>query len=331
MSTQDGGTGKPQRVVVALGGNALAPDDGDTPKDQAEAVWEAMIVVADLVAQGVEVVLTHGNGPQVGDLMLRNELARGTLPELPIDWCVAQTQAMTGYLITTFLEAELAKRGLPLPVVPILTRMLVDADDPAWQDPSKPVGPRRGAEAARAKSAAGDQTWREVEPGRWRRVVASPDPLALLDGMTINLVLGAGAVVVGGGGGGIPLIRDAEGMLHGVECVIDKDLAGVLLAESVGASVFAILTDVPAVLLDRGTDSERPLGRTTVSALRRHQETQHFAAGSMGPKVEAVCRFVERTGGRGAIGDLDDIAAVVAGSAGTQILPDEALASSTGS
>ncbi len=312
--------GKP-RVVVALGGNALAPDNGDTPADQARAVEAAMTVVADLVARGVEVVLTHGNGPQVGDLMLRNELARGTLPEIPIDWCVAQTQAMIGYLVTTALETDLANRGLPLPVVPILTRVLVDADDPAWQEPSKPVGPRVDAEAARAKGADGDQTWKEVEPGRWRRLVASPEPIALLDGMTINLVLGAGAVVVAGGGGGIPMIRDSEGMLHGVECVIDKDLAGVLLAEAVGASVFAILTDVPAVLLDRGKPSERPLGRTTVAELRKHQAEQDFPAGSMGPKVEAVCRFVERTGGRGAIGALDDIAAVVAGESGTQVLP----------
>lgn len=317
----EGAAEVPERVVVALGGNALAPDDGDSTADQAAAVAAAMVPVADLVARGCDVVLTHGNGPQVGELMLRNVLSRGTLPELPLDWLVAQTQAMIGYLVTTALETELARRGLPLPVVPILTRVLVDADDPAWASPSKPVGPRVDADVARQRAADGDQDWREVDGGRWRRVVASPDPQALLDGQTIALVLGAGAVVAGAGGGGVPMVRDADGMLRGVECVVDKDLVGVLLAEAVGAATYAILTDVPAVLVSRGTPDERPLGEVSVAELRAHQATGQFPAGSMGPKVEAVCRFVERTGGRGAIGDLQAIAAVVAGEEGTQVVP----------
>jgi carbamate kinase len=313
-------TARSRRVVIALGGNALASGDA-APEAQAGAVARSMVTVADLVAGGDDVVITHGNGPQVGDLMLRNELARGTLPEIPLDWCVAETQAMIGYLITTALEAELAARDLPLSVVPILTRILVDPDDPAWRDPSKPVGPYLSEEDARAKSADGDQHWREVEGKGWRRVVASPEPKALLDGQTIALVLGTGSVVVANGGGGIPMVREEDGCLRGVEAVVDKDLAGVLLAEAVDADRFAILTDVPAVLVDRGTPDERPVHRTTVAELRAFAAAGQFPAGSMGPKVEAVCRFVERTGGRGAIGALEEIEAVVAGTSGTQVHP----------
>jgi carbamate kinase len=309
-----------ERVVVALGGNALAADRGGGIAGQMAAVEGSMAAVADLVAAGTEVILTHGNGPQVGDALIRNELAAHVVEPLPLDWCVAETQGMIGFLITTALERELAERGLPLAVIPLVTRVRVDRDDPAWEDPSKPVGPHLPEEVAREKMAAG-QHWRQVGERGWRRLVPSPEPAELLDGLTIRLVLGAGAVVVAGGGGGIPMVREDDGHLAGVEAVVDKDLAGVLLARAVGARRFAILTDVPGVALDHGGADERWLGEVDVAELRALQAAGQFPPGSMGPKVEAVCRYVEATGGRAAIGALDEIAAVVAGEAGTQVRP----------
>lgn len=278
-----------------------------------------MVPVAELVAAGTQVVVTHGNGPQVGDLLIRNELARDVVAPLPLDWCVAQTQAMIGFIITTELEREIALRDRPLSVVPIVTRIRVDPDDPAWDEPTKPVGPYLPEEQVRDKVAAGEQ-WREGRRG-WRRVVASPQPLELLDGQTLRLVLDAGAVVVAGGGGGIPMVRGADSHLVGVEAVVDKDLAGVLIAEAAGAQAYVILSDVPGVAVGYGTDEEHWLGAVGVGDLRALQVAGEFPAGSMGPKVEAICRYVERTGGRGAIGGLEDLAAVVAGEAGTQVTP----------
>jgi carbamate kinase len=310
----------PDHAVVALGGNALAPaDHRSTAEEQIEVIARAMVPVAELVASGVDVVLTHGNGPQVGDLMITGELARDVVTPLPLDWYVAQTQAMIGFIITTTLERELALRDLPLSVVPIVTRVRVEVDDPAWQDPSKPVGPYLEEAAAREKMATGQQ-WRAAGSKGWRRVVASPQPVELLDGQTIRLVLGAGAVVVAAGGGGIPMVREADGHLRGVEAVVDKDLAAVLVARATGAEVLAILTDVQGAALGYGTDEERWLGEVDVTELRRLQGEGHFASGSMGPKVEAVCRHVEAGGQRGAIGALDDLADVVAGRSGTQVI-----------
>jgi carbamate kinase len=312
-------TATPRRAVVALGGNALAP--ADRPRSVAEQIGviaAAMAPVAELVASGVEVVLTHGNGPQVGDLITAGELAADVLAPLPLDWYVAQTQAMIGFIITTTLERELALRGLPLSVVPIITRVRVDRADPAWEAPSKPVGPYLPESEAQAKIATGQQ-WRSAGSKGWRRVVASPEPVELLDGQTIRLVLDAGAVVVAAGGGGIPMVREEDGHLNGVEAVVDKDLAAVLVARAVGAEVLAILTDVPGAALAYGTDEEEWLESVAATDLRRLQRDGRFPAGSMGPKVEAVCRHVEGCGLRGAIGSLEDIAEVVSGRRGTQV------------
>jgi carbamate kinase len=309
----------PRRVVVALGGNALAPPDRRSSVGaQIEAITEAMQPVAELVASGVDVVLTHGNGPQVGDLITAGELASEVITPLPLDWYVAQTQAMLGFIITTTLERELALRELPLSVVPIITRVRVDRDDPAWLDPSKPVGPYLDEVEAQAKVDTG-QRWRAAGSKGWRRVVASPEPVELLDGQTIRLVLDAGAIVVAAGGGGIPMVREEDGHLTGVEAVVDKDLAAVLVARATGADVLAILTDVPGVALHHGTSEERWLGAISVADLRALQAGEQFPPGSMGPKVEAVCRHIEGGGVRGAVGSLDDLAAVVAGECGTQV------------
>ena len=318
--------GSASRVVIALGGNAIAPaGKGGTADEQRRNIGSAMERVATLVAGGHEVVLTHGNGPQVGNLLLKNDLAKDIVPPMPLDWCVAQTQATIGATICTTLEEALDDVDLPLAVIPLISRVRVDPDDPAFAAPAKPVGRYLADEdeVAAQMERTGEQWVRQGERG-WRRVVPSPQPVELLDGMSLRLVLGAGAVVVANGGGGIPMMRDAHGRLHGVEAVIDKDLSGVLLALHVGAEAFVVLTDVPGVAVDYGTSEERWLESVTPGELRALEGGGHFAAGSMGPKVDAVARFVEQGGTRAAIGELSDPLAVVEGRAGTQVVAETA-------
>jgi carbamate kinase len=310
-------------MVVALGGNAITPaGTGGTAEEQIANLSRAMPLIADLVAAGNDVILTHGNGPQVGNLLIKNELARQVVPAMPLDWCVAQTQATIGYVIITSLERELAARGNYKTVVPVISRVLVSRDDPAWQSPSKPIGPyvKDEAEVRRRMEETG-QVWVQQGSRGWRRVVPSPEPVEILEPMTINLLLGEGAVVVANGGGGIPMVRDDDGALRGVEAVIDKDLAGARLAIETGAELFVILTDVDGVAVGYGTPEERWLGEVGVDELRALQREGHFAPGSMGPKVEAALRFVEATGHPAVIASLDNVGPAVRGEVGTRIVP----------
>lgn len=311
------------RVVIALGGNALAPArSAGTAAEQTETIARTMKQVADLVAED-EVVITHGNGPQVGNLLIKNELAKDVVPPVPLDWCVAQTQATIGFTIASTLSSELRQRGSDRPVVPVVSRVRVAPDDPAWDEPTKPIGPYLTDEerVRRHERESGHRYLHQGSRG-WRRVVPSPEPLASVDLAAILLLLADGALVVANGGGGIPVVDDPHGPLRGVEAVIDKDLSAALLAIEIGARALLILTDVPAVALHHGSDRERWLGTVTAAELRRCAGEGHFRAGSMGPKVEAVCRFVERGGARAAIGALDDAVAVAEGRRGTQVLPD---------
>ena len=313
-----------RRVVVALGGNAIAPAGrAGTAAEQTDNIARTMQALAGVLAeQPTDLVLTHGNGPQVGNLLIKNELARDVVPAVPLDWCVAQTQATTGFTIVDALEAALVAHAAQRPVVTLVSRVLVDPADPAFTEPTKPIGPwiddaeeveRRRREGVRFVDG-GD--------GRWRRLVPSPRPLASLELEVVRRLVDDGAVVVANGGGGVPVVRGEDGALRGVEAVIDKDLAGALLAEELGADVFAILTDVTGVAVGYGTPDERWLAEVGVSELAEHAAAGEFAAGSMGPKVEAARRFVERTGGRGVIASLDAAADALAGRAGTQVLPD---------
>ena len=309
------------RVVVALGGNAISPPgEGVTAEQEQETISRAMTAIAELVVEGWNLVLTHGNGPQVGQLMVQNEVAAAFVPPMPLHFCVAQTQATIGYAICNTLEYELAERGSELSVVPVISRVLVDEDDPGWTEPSKPIGPYlqlTETEARRRMQTTG-QTWASFGDRGWRRVVPSPDPVALLDGYTLGMLLDTGAVVVVNGGGGIPMVR-REGLLRGVECVIDKDLSAALVGTRIGAEQLVILTDVQAVALRYGTDDQEWLGEITADELRSLQAEGHFGAGSMGPKVEAACRFVENTGGRAAIAALEEIGAAIRGEVGTRV------------
>ncbi len=309
------------RVLVALGGNAMtAPDGSARPDDQRTAITEAMQAVADLVAAGYELVLTHGNGPQVGNLLVKNEIAASVVPPVPLDWCGAQTQATIGVLVLNALEPALVARGSTRPAAVLVSRTLVNADDPHFVDPSKPIGRYLPADEAAVMIEHG-QNWQDRGERGWRRVVASPEPVECLDAPAARHLLDAGYVVVCAGGGGVPVVRDPDGTLRGVEAVIDKDLTSALLAERLDVDVLVIATDVDAVVLGWGTAAERPIGTVTATALRRHAAAGQFAEGSMGPKVEAACRFAER-GGRAVITSLHRIADAVAGRAGTIVEND---------
>lgn len=310
------------RVLLALGGNAMTgPDGSATPAAQIAAVTEAMGAASRLVAAGHEVVVTHGNGPQVGNLLVKNELAAHVVPPVPLDWCGAQTQGTLGFTILDALDAALAAAGTPRPVAALVTRTLVDREDPGFTHPTKPVGRYVDAEAA-ARMVEHGQVWEDRGERGWRRVVASPEPLEVLDVPAARTLLDAGYVVVTAGGGGIPVVRDADGTLRGVEAVIDKDLTAALLARSLGADVLVIATDVHHAAVGFGTPQQRDLGRVTLSELHDLAATGEFASGSMGPKVEAVSRFVAAGGPRGVITSLTHITDAVDGSFGTVVEPD---------
>jgi carbamate kinase len=307
-------------VLIALGGNAMtAPDGSARPDDQLRAVTAAMEIVADLVAGGVEVILTHGNGPQVGNLLVKNELAASVVPPVPLDWCGAQTQGTIGVLILNALDAALARRGVDRRTAALVSRTLVDRHDPHFAAPSKPIGRYVPADQAQVMMEHG-QVWRDRGDRGWRRVVASPEPRGSLDAGAALALLDAGYVVVCSGGGGVPVVRQPDGTLVGVEAVIDKDLSAALLAPALDVDGVVIATDVDAAIVGYGTAQARALGQVSVAELRSYARAGEFADGSMGPKVEAACRVAE--GGRwAAITSLERIADAIDGTAGTRVRP----------
>lgn len=300
------------RLVVALGGNALLRrGEPLTAAIQRHHAAEAMTLVAELAATH-DVVLTHGNGPQVGLLALQAS-AYPDVPPYPLDVLGAESEGMIGYV----LEQELANRLPDRTAVTVLTQVVVAQDDPAFERPTKPIGPVYTEEQAR--TLARERGWAVARDGdHYRRVVASPEPLRIVELSAIRMLVEAGAIVVCTGGGGIPVTMNGAGTLRGVEAVIDKDLAAELLARSLDADVLLMLTDVGAVMRNWGTPEAEPIRHTTPSELR----SLDFADGSMGPKVTAACRFVEATGGTAGIGALEDAARIVAGEAGTKVSPD---------
>ena len=311
--------GRPPTWVVALGGNAiLRPGQAGGYADQMLNVRETARVLARIIGRGdARVVVTHGNGPQVGMILLQNEIAAAQAPPMPLDACGAQSQGLLGYLLAQALGSAFGPAGPQ--VAAVLTRVAVHANDPAFGDPSKPIG-RYYAEAdARERQRLGWVMRLDQARGGWRRVVASPQPREILELEAIRTLLDGGFVVVACGGGGVPVVREGRNLI-GAEAVIDKDLASALLADALGADGLFILTDVEAVALDYGTPAQRFLGEVTPEELARYHDQGQFAGGSMGPKVEAVLRFVQGGAGRlGAIGALAAAADVLAGRAGTRV------------
>lgn len=309
------------RVLLALGGNAMTAKDGSaTPAAQIEAITTAMDSVAALVAEGHEVVLTHGNGPQVGNILVKNELAAHVVPPVPLDWCGAQTQGTIGFVALNALEAAFVDRGVAQHVAALVTRTLVDADDEGFTHPSKPIGRYLNEDQARQMMDHG-QTWEDRGEKGWRRVVASPEPKEILETATIRSLIDTGHVVIASGGGGIPVVRGSDGRLRGVEAVIDKDRSAALLAESLAVEVLVIATDVDNAILDYGTDNARAIGRVSIGEMEEYAAAGQFASGSMGPKVEAALRFA-RSGGRSIITSLHRIVEAVDGDFGTVITAD---------
>jgi carbamate kinase len=294
------------RVLIALGGNAMTGEGGSARvEDQIAAGKIAMEAVADLLQHDIDIVLTHGNGPQVGNLLVKNELAAAVVPPVPLDWCGASTQATLGFVLMEALDVATAARGVYRRSAALVTRSLVDPNDPGFSRPTKPIGRSLSAEEAALLIDHGE-TWEDRGSKGWRRLVASPEPRAILDAPAVRALVDAGFVVIANGGGGIPVVRDADG-LRGVEAVIDKDLGAALLAGTVDADVLVIATDVPNAVLNFDTPQAEPLGRVNTTRLRELAEEGHFASGSMGPKVEAACRFVEQGGQYAVITDLDSI------------------------
>ncbi|MBF4762833.1 carbamate kinase [Nocardioides islandensis] len=310
------------RVLLALGGNAMTNAEGRArPEDQIAAAEVAMAAVASLLETGAEVVVTHGNGPQVGNLLVKNELAAAVVPPVPLDWCGAQTQATLGFVLMDALDAELARRGVDRRTAALVTRALVSLDDPGFTKPTKPIGRYLPADEAALLVEHGE-TWEDRGEKGWRRVVASPEPLEILDAPAVQALVDAGFVVVANGGGGIPVVREADGRLRGIEAVIDKDLGAALLGDRLSADVLVVATDVPHAVLRYGTPEAEEIGRVEVSQMEAYAAEGHFASGSMGPKVEAACRFVRTTGKPAVITDLDSIVGAVEGRTGTVVLPD---------
>lgn len=306
-------------AVVAFGGNALLqPEDRGTVAEQLRRADAAAEWLAGLVERGWRLLIVHGNGPQVGQAMIQMEAAVDKVPPGSLDVAVAETQGSMGYLLELALRNRFARDGLDAEPVCLLSQVVVDADDPGFDEPTKPVGPFFTEERARVFEREHGWTMREEEHG-WRKVVSSPRPLEILGIQGVRDLLGGRRVVISGGGGGIPVVRD-NGTFHGIEAVIDKDRTAALLARDLEADLFLILTNVAQVKRDFGTPEERSLPRLALDEARRLLEEGQFPPGSMGPKMEAAIDFVAATGRRVVITDIDHVHGAVDGEAGTSIV-----------
>ena len=310
----------PEALLVAIGGNATHPDDirGTTAEQEAIAARAAQALIP-LVKASKRLLITHGNGPVVGKILLRMMLTREALPPMRLDVCVAHSQGGIGYMLVQALDNALRRAGVAREAACVVTQVEVDAADPAFEQPSKPVGPFFSEEEARQYEAKG---WAMMEDaGRgWRHCVPSPQPRAVTNLAVIRALLDAGQVVIAAGGGGIPVVRADRGDRRGVQAVVDKDLTSALLARSLGIPDLLILTAVECVAVDFGTPRERALQRVTLDELKDYQRAGHFARGSMAPKVEAAIRHIETGGRRAIIGHLEHAAAALAGHSGTHVV-----------
>ena len=310
-------------VVLAIGGNALIRDrTHESIPDQFEMVSQIAVDIAGMIESGWDVVVTHGNGPQVGFILRRSEIAIDEVPPVPMDYAGADIQGAVGWMFVRALRNEFRRRGLRRQAVAIVTQTLVDRDDPAFAHPTKPIGSQM--DEARAKSLANKFRWTVIEDaGRgWRRVVPSPKPQAIIETDVIRHLAGAGYVVVACGGGGIPVIETPDGGLQGVEAVIDKDLASSLLARSLGAEALVLPTGVEKVALDFNKPTQRWVDRMTLAEARRHAAEDQFDKGSMGPKVSALIDFVAGGGKIGLITNPPNLPRALRGETGTRVVPD---------
>jgi carbamate kinase len=308
-------------AVVAIGGNSLIKDRmHQSVRDQYIAAGETCWHIAAMIEAGWDVAIGHGNGPQVGFILRRSELAAHELHEVPLDVCGADSQGAIGYSLVQNLENDFRRLGMDRHAVAVVTQVEVAADDPAFEHPTKPIGSFMDEETAERRRAEG---WAVVDDANrgWRRVVASPQPIRIVEEDAIKSLLDEGFVVVSVGGGGIPVVADEDGNLSGVAAVIDKDLASSLLASRIDADLLMITTAVEKVALEFGTPDERPIDQMTLAEAKAYvAEGRHFAAGSMAPKIEAVIGFLERGGERAVITDPENVERALRGETGTTIV-----------
>ena len=309
-------------VVIAIGGNSLIKDPQHMSVfDQYRAAGETSDHIAAIIEEGFRVVIVHGNGPQVGFILLRSEMAKEVLHEVPLDTCGADTQGAIGYQISQNLDNELRRRGIDRPVIAVVTQVVVDGNDPGFETPAKPIGPFYSQESAEEHQK--EEGWRMMEDsGRgWRRVVASPEPLQIVEEPVIRMLLQQDVVVVAGGGGGIPVLRERDGSLEGVAAVIDKDLTASLLAKNLGAGMLLISTSIDRVAINFRQPNQLDLDHVTVAEAREYMEAGHFAPGSMLPKINAAIDFLEHGGERVIITQPHLMEEAMHGRAGTHIVP----------
>ncbi len=309
-------------AVVAVGGNSLIKDEAHKSiKDQYAAACESMHHIADMIQSGWDVVVTHGNGPQVGFILRRSELSQHELHEVPLDYCGADSQGAIGYMFEQALNNEFLARGIKKNVAAIVTQTIVDRNDKAFQNPSKPIGSFMSE--ADAKKRHETDGWVVVEDaGRgWRRVVASPIPMKIVEAPAIQSLIQAGFTVIGVGGGGIPVIELDNGELVGVEAVIDKDFGSSVLANLINADLFIISTAVEKVAINFNKPDQKWLDQLTVAEAKQYMADGHFAKGSMLPKIQAILRFMEHGGKKALITNPENISRAMRGETGTWIVP----------
>ena len=309
-------------IVVAFGGNAVYPPTiKGTAEEQLAIMAEACEHLVPLVRAGYRTVLTHGNGPVVGNILFRMARTSKELVPMPMDVCVAHSQGGIGYMLQQSLANVLRRRGMATGVSSIITEVEVDPDDPAFANATKPVG--RFFTREDAERIATETGWAFIEDsGRgYRRVVPSPVPLKILDTPAVKALLAAGVIPIAGGGGGIPVVRDGDGLYRGVPAVIDKDMTSAMLAAEIGAGVLVMLTGVERVAIDFGKPTERAIDRMTMAEARCHYADGQFPPGSMGPKIQAALRYLERGGRRALITSIDRLEEALAGRAGTSVVP----------
>lgn len=320
MSEPGKKAGRAKVAVVAFGGNALLrAEDRGTQEEQIARAKQAARWLAEIVRHDYRLVIVHGNGPQVGNILVQAEEASTKIPPQTLDVAVAQTEGSIGFLLQQAMRNRLESLALPSEVATLLTEVEVDPNDPAFKRPTKPIGPFFTRYRAETLSRDYGWTMREDSGRGWRKVVPSPRPLHILNRLAIGLLLEKVSVVIAAGGGGIPVVRGRDGQWRGIEAVIDKDYASALLAAELGAALYIILTAVPRVALDFGKPTQREVSRMTASEARGYLKEGQFPPGSMGPKMEAAIDFVDRSGKEVLITDVDHLREGLDGTAGTRV------------
>ncbi len=321
------GSDIPRRLLIAVGGNAIQPAGmRGTAEEQVKIAASTARALLPILELDNELVITHGNGPAVGKVLMRQALAQPQVVPMSLDICVADTQGATAYILGQAFENALREAGNPRHVVGLVTQVEVDPDDPAFHRPSKPVGYFFSKEQADGLQKGMGWTMREDAGRGWRLVVPSPEPKHVCDVSLVEALMSRGTVVIAGGGGGVPVVRNARGVRHGVEAVIDKDLTSALMAKILNVDVMMILTAVSKVAINFGAPGQRDLDRVTLIEARRYASEGHFAEGSMGPKVSAAIRFMANGGRHAIIAHLNEAMAALRGEAGTHFLADDPTA-----